>query len=128
MKEETEDVDDAEVDRTPRQRTLSSSRAKRRRGEEALLLDDHLLPPELRRSGPTAHKRKHSKGQEDRLTEDGGKVKEDEEMGDGEEEVDVDPVQAVEEEEEDEDGDEDEQDVTRCVCQRDGELFTRHQR
>ncbi|WVQ73141.1 hypothetical protein IAR50_002705 [Cryptococcus sp. DSM 104548] len=72
-----------------------SRQGRKRRGEEQLLLDDHLLPADIRR---TTVKKKEDEEDED---ED-----EDEEEGDGEEE-------------QDEDGDdEDGKDITRCVCKR----------
>jgi len=137
------------------ERSESHSRAKRRRGEEALLLDDHLLPPEIRHISQqsTSRRSSNAKGDlederrrkkspledivlEDRFSESGMKKKprrksmnteraaesqmaielsmEDDESEEGEVEVEGEG----EGEDEDEDGG---QDITRCVCQTDGE-------
>lgn len=123
VKEEAGDIDDDEIDRTPRQRTLSSSRAKRRRGEEALLLDDHLLPPELRRSGQMPSKRGHMRDGDDRsVQEEEEKADEGKETSrakEGEKERAKSPEHPVwsDDDEVSEDQDGDGQDITRCVCQ-----------
>nr|ODN99812.1 hypothetical protein L204_02252 [Cryptococcus depauperatus CBS 7855] len=76
-----------------------SRQGRRRRGEEQLLLDDHLLPVEIRR---TAQKEQKTDVEEE------GKV----EQEDGEDEQEG-------ELEDDDDGEgEDSNDVTRCVCKR----------
>jgi hypothetical protein len=65
---EVEEVDGkAEIEledrvRNGSERASSQSRAKRRRGEEALLLDDHLLPPEIRHiSQPSSRRGSYAK-------------------------------------------------------------------
>jgi hypothetical protein len=154
---EVEEATEAEVKEEELARNAEShSRAKRRRGEEALLLDDHLLPPEIRHiSQPSTSRRSsNAKGDmederrrkkspepdiilDDRAVEGGGvkqpyqrvrlmqtvrpsedprqmdmDVEEEEKEDEGEVEVEG------EGEDEDEDGG---QDITRCVCQTDGE-------
>ena len=102
-----------------------SGRSRRRRGEEQLLMDDHLLPAELRRTGGLSGRR----GQTQSKDLDQPHAEED---MDGPEEVDAgddtlepedeeaEPGQAEGDEEAvPEDGQQD--DVTRCVCKRDGE-------
>jgi hypothetical protein len=136
------------------ERSESHSRAKRRRGEEALLLDDHLLPPEIRHISQqsTSRRSSNAKGDlederrrkksplddivlEDRFSEGGMKRKPrrksmntdraaEEQMivelsMEGEENEEGEVVVEGEGEDEDEDGG---QDITRCVCQTDGEF------
>lgn len=103
IEQEVKDEPETEDEKTPRQtRTRrrpsatptgsatserGASQVRRRRGEEQLLLDDHLLPEEMRRTGKMPGKRGLEK-QEDEEPE--------EEEGGGDE-------------------------VTRCVCQLEGE-------
>ncbi|WVQ96437.1 hypothetical protein IAU59_003542 [Kwoniella sp. CBS 9459] len=83
------------------ERAGSASRGRKRRGEDELLLDDHLLPAEIRR---TKGKKDVSPGNKGRQ-EDAG---EDEEDGRAEQvEADADA---------EEDDDEEGKDITRCVC------------
>jgi hypothetical protein len=109
-------------------RARSQSRAKRRRGEEALLLDDHLLPPEVRRiSQSTSRRGSRNVNREDLKVPappEPTAAEEDIEMpevADGEDEIEE-AEQEAEEEEEAGDWDEgDGQDITRCACTNDGE-------
>jgi len=81
------------------ERLDSAGRARKRRGEEQLLLDDHLLPAEMRRTGSLSGKR--GKGKDGEEEEEGQEMDdEDGEGGDGE----------------------DEDEVTRCICKTEGEL------
>jgi hypothetical protein len=118
--------------------TSGSGVGRRRRGEGQLLLDDHLLPEELRKTGTLAGKR----------TLSGGHIKPEEEVEvEAEAEVEAEPEASgsgsvngnIEEEngdvevplgeEDGADGDEEETaEVTRCVCQRQGELSFHGQR
>ncbi|KAK8858658.1 hypothetical protein IAR55_002887 [Kwoniella newhampshirensis] len=93
----------------------ASRQARRRRGEELLLLDDHLLPAEIRRTGTMGAKKEKFSG--------AGK---DAEAEDDEEEMTAGNAEEAEDEEDtgegdaidvDNEGDEEEgKDVTRCVC------------
>lgn len=145
------------------ERSESHSRAKRRRGEEALLLDDHLLPPEIRHISQqsTSRRSSNAKGdlederrrkktpRDDIILDDravgGGAVerprdpswgktmdtvgsarRREEEMRQAameeeENEGEIEVEGEGEDEEEDEDGG---QDITRCVCQTDGESYS----
>jgi hypothetical protein len=103
-------------------RADSSSRAsRRRRGEEQLLFDDHLLPAEMRKTGISAlPARRGHKGEEASNNLEAMKVEEDDPVveepeGGAELEGETDPGLDGEEEEEDQ------KDVTRCVCRQDGE-------
>lgn len=109
------------------ERARSQSRAKRRRGEEALLLDDHLLPPEVRRISQSISRRgSRNVNREDLKVPappEPAAAEEDSEMPevvDGEDEIEE-AEQEAEEEEEAGDWDEgDGQDITRCACTNDG--------
>ncbi|WRT67862.1 uncharacterized protein IL334_004836 [Kwoniella shivajii] len=98
-------------------RAGSASRlGRKRRGEDELLLDDHLLPAEIRRTNTSAKKEK-----KEEVEEEEKRVEPEMEQ----EEEDEDDVGAgtgieveVDEEEEDEDEEEEVKDVTRCVCQK----------
>jgi len=80
------------------ERLDSAGRARKRRGEGQLLLDDHLLPAEMRRTGSLSGKRGKDKDGEDDEMEDEQEAEE----GDG--------------------GDgEDEDEITRCICKTEGE-------
>lgn len=133
------------------ERSGSHSRAKRRRGEEALLLDDHLLPPEIRHISQQSTSRRSSNAKGDMEDEKRGRkiplenmnfnaktvesdgegarkkkatretVVMDDSAVEGEEEI-ADAEIEDEEGEGDEFDDEEGQDITRCVCQTDGEL------
>lgn len=121
-------AEDADADATPRrsvsasERAASQSRAKRRRGEEALLLDDHLLPVEMRRTISSKRSSQKDKGDHAEAAEaeveapDAPfKVDEDVEMEEPDDEA------GQEEEEQDgEEGGADGGDITRCICQLDG--------
>ena len=74
--------------------SASRSQGRKRRGEEQLLLDDHLLPEELRRIGSGMNKK--------------GKTEEEDENDEPAEE----PAE--------EDNEEGAPEVTRCVCQKEG--------
>jgi hypothetical protein len=126
--------------------------SRKRRGEELLLLDDHLLPEEMRKTGTLTGKRDRpghvrapeqeqalTKGADEAEPEDGEQEGGDEELEDGEgpvegeaeklakeeemEEVEeVGEAEEVEDEPMDEDGDDDDGgEITRCVCQKEGE-------
>lgn len=85
-----------------------SRQGRRRRGEEQLLLDDHLLPAEIRRTALAERAKKDvEKDEEEEVEVEEGEEEgeEDEEEGDG-----------LGEQEEDEEG----RDITRCVCKREG--------
>lgn len=127
---EVEDAEDEAIKleeriRNGSERAGSQSRAKRRRGEEALLLDDHLLPPEIRNISNPSTSRRGSNAKVDQEEEEREKeptaedVQMEEAAVEGEEEI-------GDAENEDEQGDdfeeEDGQDITRCVCQTEGEL------
>lgn len=81
-----------------------SRQGRRRRGEEQLLLDDHLLPAEIRRTA-LAERAKKEEEEEVEVEEGEEEGEEDMEEGDG-----------PGEQEEDEEG----KDITRCVCKREG--------
>ncbi len=95
----------------------SSSWHRKRRGEDQLLLDDHLLPKEMQKTGSLSGKRKGGPARDD---DEGDDIEMDGQTDTvTEEALAVDGVdEAVEEDEEEG------QDVTRCVCQRDGGLFS----
>jgi hypothetical protein len=118
--------------RTGSERAASQNRAKRRRGEEALLLDDHLLPPEVRRiSQSTSRRGSKNVNREDlKVPPPPEDPPQDVEMTDaepeaveGEDEVDDMEDDGLAEDAEDaEEGDDwDGPDITRCVCTNDGE-------
>ncbi|WVQ80701.1 hypothetical protein IAT38_002806 [Cryptococcus sp. DSM 104549] len=92
----------------------ASRQGRKRRGEEQLLLDDHLLPAEIRRTAADEGKRDDNDEEED--AEEGEAEGDDEVKGEEEEE------EADEGEGEDfDDGEEDIEegkDITRCVCKR----------
>jgi len=90
-------VIDPDASPPPIERADSSKLNRKRRGEEQLLLDDHLLPAEMRRTGSLNGKR--------------GKGKE-------EEEEEEDTIEAADDE--DPDGEDAPEDITRCVCKLDG--------
>lgn len=113
-----------------------TSLGRRRRGEEQLLLDDHLLPEEIRRTSSSGKKKGGmdlvEKQEEMDEGENGHEEVEEEVQGDEpevdaeEEQQEENPVDDIieqsiidpdEEAVDDEEGDE----VTRCVCQLDGE-------
>ena len=130
VEEATEaDVKEEERVRNGSERARSHSRAKRRRGEGALLLDDHLLPPEIRHISQPSSSRRSSNAKGDMEEEKRKKepasedVVMDEPVVEGEEEV-GDLDDDAEEGEGEGDGEEDDedggQDITRCVCQIDG--------
>ena len=92
----------------------SSSRQKKRRGEDLLLLDDHLLPAEMRKTGSLTGKPKGGTAKEEEDHEENVEVNGQQELDDlealptgGDEQT------AADEREETED-------TTRCVCRRDG--------
>lgn len=86
----------------PNARTDSGGRlGRKRRGEDQLLLDDHLLPAEMRRGAAAGKK---------------GQVDEKEDV-----------VEDVPVEEEEEEGEEPQEDQVRCVCKTEGEWCTRAQ-
>lgn len=87
----------------------SSSRHRRRRGEDQLLLDDHLLPKEMRKTGSLSGKRK---GMAEKDEEEGEEGVSGQAGGDASGQSVEDPPEVEQES----------QDVTRCVCKRDGEL------
>ncbi|ORX37343.1 hypothetical protein BD324DRAFT_625760 [Kockovaella imperatae] len=99
----------------------SSSRgaARRRRGEEQILMDDHLLPAELKRSGGLTGRRGQAQSvKPESQAEEAG---EESRGGDGEEE-DAGAVEAGEDADVDEEAladDDYKEDVTRCICKRD---------
>lgn len=126
---------------------LSGRHARKRRGEEQLLLDDHLLPEEMKRTGQLTGKRDRPVSgtvptipkkelEPDKESED--ITDEPDEIDDADRPVEAPEVDAVDEDAEQgedgqeegaEDEDEDEEgedggEVTRCVCQREGELFS----
>jgi hypothetical protein len=130
---EVEEATDAEVKegelvRNGSERAGSHSRAKRRRGEEALLLDDHLLPPEIRNISQQSTSRRSSNAKGDMEEEKRKKelpvedvVIEDTAV-EGEDEIgDVDQEGEEGEGEGDEYDEDGGQDITRCICQTDGE-------
>jgi len=160
---EVEEATEAEVKEEELARNAEShSRAKRRRGEEALLLDDHLLPPEIRNISQQSTSRRSSNAKGDLEDERRRKktprediILDDKAVERAMVERQRDPsygktmqtVRTAEdlrrmgmdvEEEENEvevegegegEGDEDEdggQDITRCVCQTDGESCNTH--
>ena len=95
--------------------TSMAKQGRKRRGEELLLLDDHLLPEELRRIGGLAGKRERvgqgkeaEEGEEEQIEVDGAGQQEQE----GE----------AEEDEGDDNDDDQLPDITRCVCQKEGEF------
>lgn len=88
---------ESDVSPPPIERADSSKLNRKRRGEEQLLLDDHLLPAEMRRTGSLNGKR-----------------------GKGKEEEDEDTIEAADDDEAD--GDDAPEDITRCVCKLDGGL------
>lgn len=108
-------------------------RAKKRRGEEQLLLDDHLLPVELRQTASVTGKRERSgmsvkdepeeiEEMEQDLTEESGEAELDleAEAGRGDEELAAEDLEV----EDDAEGDDDEEEeITRCVCQKEGQSF-----
>ncbi|KAI9634962.1 uncharacterized protein MKK02DRAFT_37837 [Dioszegia hungarica] len=119
-----------------------TSLGRRRRGEEQLLLDDHLLPEEIRRTGTLINRRKSQAADQMEELAKPVEPEAEEEDGDKEEEDTVDvavaeeqPAEkmegAVEEEpltddiveqslvdpDEEDPGDEEGDEVTRCVCQ-----------
>ena len=162
---EVEEATEAEVKEEELARNMerseSHSRAKRRRGEEALLLDDHLLPPEIRHISQQSTSRRSSNAKGD-MEDDRRRRKSplndivlDDKAVEGRAEekpsgqirgrtmdtpaairnkeektrqlaLDAEEDEGeVEVEDEDEGEDEDEdggQDITRCVCQTDGEF------
>lgn len=89
---------------------------RKRRGEDQLLLDDHLLPKEMRQHVPIPPRRDKS-----------AKRSEPDEAP-KQEPAEEDPPEAEEPEAEEEGGDdveddEDSPEITRCVCKREGECF-----
>lgn len=140
------DADDAndgdEVNGTDGHRSgdtsLSNSvepKARKRRGEDQLLLDDHLLPKEIRVPGGQIAPRREKPGGKKAALEEQPKqevVEEAPEPEEEEAEVAADAAEEVEEGDEDDDG----KDITRCVCKREGEyqyvsglsLTSRHRR
>ena len=117
--------------------------ARKRRGEEQLLLDDHLLPAEMRRTGHLAGKRGHpSAVKEEGEDEDEEEGEPDETEPVVDEDVEMEEDTAIEADEpalddekvaeeavveadvddlEPPEGDDEKEDVTRCVCKREGE-------
>jgi hypothetical protein len=109
---------------------------RKRRGEDQLLLDDHLLPEELRRTGGLSGKRERGHG----LKEDTVPVKEiraevvqepgeeeDKIIANGEgSEAEIEETNVDEESDGNDDEEGDGKEVTRCVCQKEGE--SRHHR
>ncbi|KAL7420776.1 Histone deacetylase complex subunit [Cryptotrichosporon argae] len=93
---------------TPRtERGTSTGRARKRRGEDQLLLDDHLLPKEIRRLGSAGKKQQEDEDeQEEEAAAEEGK---DDEGGEDEIEDDAEAGEGDED-------DEESQEVTRCVC------------
>ncbi|WVW84766.1 hypothetical protein I302_106801 [Kwoniella bestiolae CBS 10118] len=94
------------------ERSGSASRqTRKRRGEDELLLDDHLLPVEIRRTSFSSKKTKKERLEDDDEQDEQGKK-----VG---EQDDADEI-AVEDDEEDEEEEEEEEvkDITRCVCQK----------
>jgi hypothetical protein len=157
---EVEDATEAEVKEEELARNAEShSRAKRRRGEEALLLDDHLLPPEIRHISQqsTSRRSSNAKGDlederrtnkspmadvilDDKAAESGlmaqrrlpsygrtmdtaaaGRRYEEQMRQDALEAAENEGEVEVEGEGEDDEDDDGGQDITRCVCQTDGE-------
>lgn len=105
----------------------SASRSRKRRGEGQRLLDDHLLPEEMRKTGSLTGKRGRSDapeeghGDEGMLEEDAVVDEDPQDAKDAE----ADEDQVIKENTEAHDhtaDDEDPKDVTRCVCQSEGEL------
>lgn len=86
----------------------ASRQGRKRRGEEQLLLDDHLLPAEIRRTSVAERAKKDAEKDE----EEEADVEEGGEEGEEDEEED----DRLGEQEEDEEG----KDITRCVCKREG--------
>ncbi|WWC88464.1 uncharacterized protein L201_003375 [Kwoniella dendrophila CBS 6074] len=87
----------------------ASRQTRKRRGEDELLLDDHLLPVEIRRTSFSAKKPKKEKEVE--------KVEEVEQAIEDEEDVpDLDDETSNHEDEDEEEEEEEVKDVTRCVC------------
>lgn len=106
-----------------------SRQNRRRRGEEQLLLDDHLLPEELRKTGALAGKRGQKENEaQTHIEEAKQEVQEASEVFEEDEDENIDPVEDAEEEQdltgEAEVGDEEQKDVTRCVCKQDGKCFS----
>lgn len=124
---------------------LGSRQSRKRRGEEQLLLDDHLLPEEMKRTGqltgkrdrpasgtvPTLAKKEvgQDKESEESTDEADGAAEQEEEPTEQLTEPDVaeeqvEDAQEVDEEADEEEGGSDEEgdggEVTRCVCQREG--------
>lgn len=105
--------------------SLSNSvepKARKRRGEDQLLLDDHLLPKEIRVAGGQIAPRREKPGGKKAAVEEQPKQEVVEEAPEPEEEeadVTADATEDAEEGDEDDDG----KDITRCVCKREGEYL-----
>ena len=107
------DAPKASTSASASERAASLSRSRKRRGEDQLLLDDHLLPAEMRKTGSSTRKRKG-----------GLMTRDEEEESQGSELVDRGRPERQEASQEDvmeDDEDQAVQDVTRCICRRDGE-------
>lgn len=105
--------------------SLSNSvepKARKRRGEDQLLLDDHLLPKEIRVPGGQIAPRRDKSGSRKAVVEEQPKQEVVEEAPDPEEEE-ADVTADVTEEAEEGDEDDDGKDITRCVCKREGEYY-----
>lgn len=119
---ETEEVNGTEGRRSG-DTSLSNSvepKARKRRGEDQLLLDDHLLPKEIRVPGGQIAPRREKPGGKRAAVEEPPKEEVVEEAPEPEEEeadVTADAAEDAEEGDEDDDG----KDITRCVCKREGE-------
>ena len=107
------DAPKASTSASASERAASLGQSRKRRGEDQLLLDDHLLPAEMRRTGSSTRKRKGG-----RMTKDDEEERQDAELVDMEkpERQDASQGDVMEDDE-----DETVQDVTRCICRRDGE-------
>ena len=113
---------------------------RRRRGEEQLLMDDHLLPAELRagrmtsRRGSTRVKNEHDPEEEEDVRviegkgsgsrQNSGLLDLEPEGHDQPKELDNAVEEAAEAEDEGDLGEEEKEDITRCICKQDGELYS----
>jgi hypothetical protein len=100
-----------------------SRSARRRRGEEQLLLDDHLLPKEMRVHPPKREKgasSKRSEPPEDPEPEPEKEEKPATKVAKVEPEEPAEPEAEEEEAGEDEEEEDDSAEITRCVCKREG--------
>ncbi|OCF72860.1 hypothetical protein I204_06089 [Kwoniella mangroviensis CBS 8886] len=96
------------------ERSGSASRqTRKRRGEDELLLDDHLLPAEIRRTSFSSKKQKKEKEEEEEQKVEEHAVEVDDEQDEQKEDQEEEEEEGEEEEEEEE---EEVKDVTRCVC------------